>query len=158
MTDDRLPWDVTGSGEPTGPGTDRPLKTTEGKRPLAKGWRILLIFLGLLSVLLGVIGIVVPGLPTTAFLLLAAYLFARSSERMRIWLLNSPVLGRFIRDYQKRGGVSPQTRIRAIILIWTMIGLSTWLFIHDRTVDVIVIILGGIGTLVMGFLVPSARK
>ncbi|HRY98736.1 MAG TPA: YbaN family protein [Bacteroidales bacterium] len=158
MTED-LPPQGTSDAAAAGTPVPDPSTASAGKRKhLPPGWRFLFLVMGSLSVVLGIIGIVVPGLPTTAFLLLAAYLFARSSERMRLWLLHSPLLGRYIRDYQERGGVTPRTRLRAIVLIWSMIGLSTWLFIENRTVDILVILLGGIGTLVMGFLVPSARK
>ena len=61
----------------------------------------LFVFLGSLSLALGIIGIVVPGLPTTSFVLLAAYLYARSSEKLYSKLLNHKFLGGYIRDFQK---------------------------------------------------------
>ena len=67
--------------------------------------RYIYIGLGLLAVGLGALGVVVPGLPTTPFLLLASWLFYRSSPRLQQWLLAS-WLGRYIRNYQRRGGMT----------------------------------------------------
>ena len=61
--------------------------------------RYLLLAIGWLSVALGVIGIFLPVLPTTPFLLLAAACFVRSSRRFYIWLVTHPHLGPWIRDY-----------------------------------------------------------
>lgn len=109
--------------------------------------RILFIFLGSLSVCLGLIGIVVPGLPTTSFLLLAAYLYARSSKRFYDALLNNKYLGGYIKDFQK--GMSVRAKIRAIGLMWTMILISAFVFIEIIYVRYILIGVGVIGTIVM---------
>ena len=67
--------------------------------------RYIYIVLGLLAVGLGALGVVVPGVPTTPFLLLASWLFYRSSPRLQQWLLAS-WLGKYIRGYQRRGGMT----------------------------------------------------
>ena len=67
--------------------------------------RTLYIVFGLLCVGLGALGVVVPGLPTTPFLLLASWLFYRSSPRLQKWLLQS-WLGGYIRNYHLRGGMT----------------------------------------------------
>lgn len=72
--------------------------------------------LGLLSLVLGLVGVVLPVLPTTVFVLLAASFFARSSTRMHEWLLS----GRFgpaIRDYQAGLGIPLQVKIYAIAMV-----------------------------------------
>ncbi|MDP2236826.1 MAG: YbaN family protein [Bacteroidales bacterium] len=107
----------------------------------------LFIFLGTLSLSLGLIGIVVPGLPTTSFLLLAAYLYARSSRRLYNALLNHKFLGGYIKDFQK--GMSVRAKIRAISMMWTMILISAFFFIKILWVQLVVIGVGFVGTFVM---------
>jgi len=82
--------------------------------------RALYIFFGGLSLTLGLIGIVLPVLPTTVFLLLAAFFFAKSSQRLHNWIINHKRFGPPIVDWQKYGAVSKIARIRAVS---TMIGL-----------------------------------
>ena len=89
--------------------------------------RYLLLAVGWLSVALGVIGIFVPVLPTTPFLLLAATCFVRSSRRFYLWLVNHPRLGPWIRDYLEGNGIPLKGKIYAIGLMWLSIGFSCYL-------------------------------
>lgn len=115
----------------------------------------LFIFLGTLSLSLGLIGIVVPGLPTTSFLLLSAYLYARSSQRLYNALLNHKFLGGYIKDFQK--GMSIRAKIRAISMMWTMIFISAFFFIKILWVQLVVIGVGFVGTFVMARL-PGRKE
>ena len=89
--------------------------------------RYLLQGTGWLSVVLGVIGIFLPVLPTTPFLLLAAACFARSSPRFYHWLVDHPRLGPWIRDYLNGDGIPLKGKVYAIGLMWASIGFSCWL-------------------------------
>ena len=89
--------------------------------------RYTLLAIGWLSVLLGVIGIFVPVLPTTPFLLLAAACFVRSSRRFFLWLVNQKHLGPWIRDYLEGNGIPLKGKVYAIGLMWASIGLSCYL-------------------------------
>nr|WP_319527554.1 YbaN family protein [Pseudomonas laurentiana] len=89
--------------------------------------RYLLLAIGWLSVALGVIGIFLPVLPTTPFLLLAAACFARSSPRFHDWLINHPQLGPWIRDYLNGEGIPLKGKVYAIGLMWASISLSCYL-------------------------------
>lgn len=89
--------------------------------------RYALLAIGWLSVLLGVIGIFVPVLPTTPFLLLAAACFVRSSRRFYLWLVNHKHLGPWIRDYLEGNGIPLKGKVYAIGLMWASIGLSCYL-------------------------------
>ena len=89
--------------------------------------RYTLLAIGWLSVLLGVIGIFVPVLPTTPFLLLAAACFVRSSPRFYLWLVNHKHLGPWIRDYLEGNGIPLKGKVYAIGLMWASIGLSCYL-------------------------------
>jgi len=92
-----------------------------------RGVRYALLTLGWLSVVLGVIGIFVPVLPTTPFLLLAAACFARSSRRFYLWLVSHPRLGPWIRDYLDGQGIPLKAKIYTLSLMWVSIALSCYL-------------------------------
>lgn len=88
--------------------------------------RYLLFAGGCLSVVLGVIGIFLPVLPTTPFLLLAAACFARSSKRFYLWLVLHPKLGPWIRDYLDGQGLPLKGKVWALVLMWASISVSMW--------------------------------
>jgi hypothetical protein len=79
---------------------------------------------GALSVVFGVIGIVVPLWPTTCFLLLAAWCFARSSRAAELWLYENRLFGRYLRDYRERGVISTRLRTTSVATLWVCIALS----------------------------------
>ena len=84
--------------------------------------RWLLLAGGALCVLLGVAGIVLPLVPTTPFLLLAAWCFARSSERFYRRLLAHRWLGPYIRNYRDGGGMTRRAKVSTLVLLWIAIG------------------------------------
>ncbi len=79
--------------------------------------RLILLGLGWVMVLFGVAGIFLPLLPTTPFLLLAAWLFARSSPRLEQWLFDHPLFGRPLRDWREDGAISRGAKICALSLM-----------------------------------------
>ncbi|WP_217477160.1 YbaN family protein [Stutzerimonas stutzeri] len=89
--------------------------------------RYVLLGVGWLSVVLGVVGIFLPVLPTTPFLLLAAACFVRSSRRFYNWLVMHPRLGPWFRDYLEGNGVPLKGKIYSIVAMWLSISLSCWL-------------------------------
>lgn len=89
--------------------------------------KTLYIIAGTLALLLGIIGIFLPLLPTTPFLLLASACYIRGSERMHQWLLNQRHLGPYLRSYQAGRGIPLRAKIAAISLMWTSLGISMWL-------------------------------
>ncbi len=111
--------------------------------------RLLLVLLGFFFVAVGFVGIVVPGLPTTPFLLLAAYFFVRSSPKHYQWLINHKTFGPFINDFIKKGGITLRIKIIAIVFMWMMISASVLIFISNLSVKIIVLIAGLIGTTVV---------
>lgn len=86
-----------------------------------------LIFAGTVCVALGVLGMFLPLLPTTVFLLMAAYCYSRSSERFHTWLLNNRLCGKYIRNYKSGNGMSVRQKITTIATLWVSIGLSVWM-------------------------------
>lgn len=85
-----------------------------------------LIVLGWGAVSLGVIGIFLPVLPTTPFLILAASCFAKSSERFHAWLLGSPLLGPIIRDWEEKRSVSPAVKRWAMCVVLLTFSISIY--------------------------------
>jgi uncharacterized membrane protein YbaN (DUF454 family) len=73
---------------------------------------------------LGVIGILVPVLPTTPFLLVAAFFFARSSDRFYHWLVNNRWFGEYIRNYREGRGIPLREKVVALTLMWLTIILA----------------------------------
>jgi uncharacterized membrane protein YbaN (DUF454 family)/ribosomal protein S18 acetylase RimI-like enzyme len=86
--------------------------------------KYLLIAAGLVSLGLGVIGIFLPLLPTTPFLLLSAFCFIRSSKRLYNWLTGHRLFGAYISDYLKYRTIPLRTKVFAVVLLWTTIGIS----------------------------------
>lgn len=89
--------------------------------------KLAMVCAGWLCVVLGVLGIFLPLLPTTPFLLLAAWLFARSSERFHSWLLSHPKLGPIISTWQNGGGLERRVRRRILTVLWLSMALSMYI-------------------------------
>ena len=119
--------------------------------------RAFYIILGCIAVVLGTIGIFVPGLPTTPFVLLASWCFYRSSPRLQGWLLQS-FLGKYIREYRDKGGLTLRKRISIILLMATMVVISTIFFIKTLPIRIVVWVAGVIGCIVVGFVIPKAKR
>ncbi len=81
----------------------------------------LLVVIGFASLFLGIIGIAVPLLPTTPFLLLSAACFLRGSDRLYQWLMNNRLFGSYIRNYQEHKAIPLKAKILAICLLWITI-------------------------------------
>ncbi len=120
--------------------------------------KAILIILGTLSLGIGIIGIFVPGLPTTPFILLTAGLYLRSSDRLYQMLVQNTYLGNYIKDFQKNRGVTRITKIYSITLMWIMIFISVYFFIANALIKWLIIIIGVIGTVVMGYILPTIKN
>lgn len=86
--------------------------------------KTLLIVSGIVSLTFGGIGVFLPLLPTTPFVLLAAACFAGSSPSMHRRLSNSPFFGEYIENYRTGGGVRRSAKIRAQVFLWTGLAIS----------------------------------
>ncbi len=89
--------------------------------------RWLLIILGWLAVVLATLGVVLPLLPTTPFLLLAAWCFARSSPRFHAWLLYRSWFGSYLRHWQQHRALPPGAKWKAVLMIVLTFAVSLWL-------------------------------
>lgn len=120
--------------------------------------KLLFISLGTLSLAIGIIAIFVPGLPTTAFLLLTAALYMRSSDKLYQRLLANKYVGPYILEFRTNKGMTKRTKLHAIGTMWFMIAISTIFMVQDTIVRIIIIAVGLIGTIVMGFIVRTSDK
>jgi len=93
--------------------------------------RALWLIAGTICIVLGAIGIVLPILPTTPFLLAAAACYYKSSPRMHKWLLNNRWFGEYIRNYKEGRGLPLKTKITALAMLWLTIGISS-VFLLNR--------------------------
>ncbi|WP_406647292.1 YbaN family protein [Aliisedimentitalea scapharcae] len=98
--------------------------------------------LGLLCVALAVIGIVLPLLPTVPFLLLAAFLFANSSDRLHNWILEHNIFGPLIEDWRSSGSIRPGAKKAATVSIAAVFALSLILGVPTYVVVIQAVVLG----------------
>lgn len=103
--------------------------------------RGLLIVAGSVFLGLGILGIILPLLPTTPFLLLAAACYARSSKRIYTWLLTNKWFGNYIKNYREGKGVPLKVKISAISLLWVTILFSTIQLIDNLLVRILLILI-----------------
>ena len=103
--------------------------------------RWVLIIVGSFFAGLGILGIFLPLLPTTPFLLLAAACYIRSSERLYNWLLNNKWIGRYIKNYLEGKGVPLKSKVLSISALWITIGYSVFFVVNIFSVRVILILI-----------------
>lgn len=109
------------------------------------GKRILFFTAGSLALSAGVIGIFLPVLPTTPFLLLASFCFVRSSERIHQWLIQHPVFGDYINNYMTHKGITKADRRKALCFLWLTLGL-TIIFSNSLHLRVALAVIGSLVT------------
>lgn len=88
--------------------------------------KILLTIVGSIAVILAILGVFLPLLPTTPFLLLASACYLRGSKRMHRWLLNNRVFGEYLRNYEEGKGIPLKAKIIALVLLWASLALSIY--------------------------------
>ncbi len=112
--------------------------------------------LGAVALALGIVGVVVPLLPTTPFLILAAYLFSRGSGRLHAWLVDHPTFGPPIRHWREHRAVSRRAKVSASIAIVLIFAFSVVLALPAWALALQAIVLGGVA----GFLItrPTPPK
>lgn len=86
--------------------------------------KYILMSLGMLFLAIGIIGIALPLLPTTPFLLLTGFCFAKSSPKLHHWLINNKLFGKYIKNYQENKGISLRVKITSLFFLWLSIGYT----------------------------------
>ena len=112
--------------------------------------------LGVLCVVLGIIGVFLPGLPTTEFILAASYLFARSSPAIEGWLERNRWLGPPLRHFKETRGMPRKAKALALTSMWTGAGISTYMLATAGIgIQLLVLAMGAIGTVTILFFVRT---
>jgi uncharacterized membrane protein YbaN (DUF454 family) len=118
--------------------------------------RIIYVFLGTLFLGMGLIGIVVPILPTTPFLLLSAACYVRGSKRIHNWMINHRVFGEYIRNYMEGKGISFRHKIFTLTFLWLAMIFSIFYMIEIFLVRILLVIVA-IAVSVHIIRLPSTR-
>ena len=133
-------------------------QTTVTKPKRQKALRALLIAAGTICLTLGAIGIFLPILPTTPFLLLAAACYLRSSKRIHKWLLNNRWFGEYIKNYQAGRGIPLKTKIIAITVLWLAIVYSTIFVVNEILIAQIALLAIAAGVSLHLIRLPTFKK
>ncbi len=120
--------------------------------------RLLLVVAGLASVGMAYLGAILPGLPTTPWVLLASYCFARSLPRLQRWLKRSPVFGRLLHDWEEHRGIRKSVKMVAVVMVVTVVTLSLTLSSLPVWVKCVIGGLAIVGISVIVGVVPTIRE
>lgn len=120
--------------------------------PLVRG---LLVSAGVLALCLAVLGVLLPGLPTTPFVLLAAACFAKASPRLHHWLLNQRHLGPMVRDWEAHRSLPVRIKWLSTSVMTAMVCLSAWQMAHKPWVASGLLLLGALGAWVVWRCIPT---
>jgi uncharacterized protein len=93
--------------------------------------KVMLIIIGLVSLLLGIVGIFVPLLPTTPFLLLSAACFTKSSGKLYHWMYNNKWFGQYLTNYHEGKGIRLKHKISTLLLLWLTISYSSFFIVES---------------------------
>ncbi|MCQ0093605.1 YbaN family protein [Roseovarius sp. M141] len=129
--------------------SDPPPSPDNNARPGGSVLRALWVCVGTVSLALGAVGVILPLLPTTPFVLLAAFAFARSAPRLRAWLTDNRVFGPIIMDWEARGVIAPRYKamactVMAAVLLGSVLGGLAW-----RLIVIQAICMGGAAAYVL---------
>lgn len=106
----------------------------------------------------GVIGLFLPVLPTTPFILLAAICYARGSETFYSWIMHHRVFGRYIACYTSEQGVPLRHRHITILVLWIVIGITLVFFVHSEMLRVLLILIAGLVSTGLYLMKPQPWK
>ena len=122
-----------------------------------KAKRAVYLVVGTVSLGLACVGIVLPLLPTTPFLLLSAACYLKSSKRMHNWLLNHKLFGQYIKNYLEGKGISLQAKVISLAFLWAAICFSA-LFVMPLLIVQVVLLVVGVAVTVHVILVPTFKS
>jgi uncharacterized membrane protein YbaN (DUF454 family) len=112
---------------------------------------------GTISLGLGAVGMFLPVLPTTPFLLLSAACYYKGSERMHRWLLNNKLFGSYIRNYKEGKGISQAGKALTISVLWTAISFSALLMVNNYIAQIVLFAIA-IAVTIHIITLPTFRK
>ena len=129
----------------------------ESKRGSSSLKKAIFTVAGTISLGLGAVGMFLPILPTTPFLLLSAACYYKGSERMHRWLLNNKLFGSYIRNYKEGKGISQAGKAFTIFLLWTAISFSALFMVNNYIVQIVLFAIA-IAVTIHIIALPTFRK
>jgi len=111
---------------------------------------------GVLAVLLGILGLFLPLLPTTPFLLLASWCFARGSDRLHRWLLSHRVFGAYLRNFEAGRGIPLKAKIVATVMLWASMLYAMRRF-DTPAIPILMVLTGACVSLYLWRFLPTLR-
>lgn len=126
------------------------------REPHRRLTRVALVLAGWVALGLAVLGAILPGLPTTPFVLLAAACFAKGSPRWHAWLLSNRWLGPMVRDWETHHALPLKVKWLASVMMSAMVGLSAWRLAGRPALQGVILSLAVIGLIVV-WRIPTRR-
>ena len=127
---------------------------THGVSSFRKG---IFVVAGTISLGLGALGVFLPVLPTTPFLLLSAAFYYKGSERMHRWLLNNKLFGNYIKNYKEGRGIALKAKAITLCLLWTTICYSAFFIVNVTALQIVLFVIAG-GVSIHILTLPTFRK
>lgn len=113
---------------------------------------------GVLAVGVGGLGVIIPGLPTTPFFIVAAWCFSRSSPRLEQWVLDLRGIGPLVRDHRSGLGVPRRVKVLAISMMAVAVTLSTAIAVDTLALRLVIVGLGVAGFSYVAFAIPTRER
>jgi uncharacterized membrane protein YbaN (DUF454 family) len=129
----------------------------ESRRKPSNLKKVIFVLAGTISLGLGAVGVFLPILPTTPFLLLSAACYYKGSERMHRWLLSNRLFGSYVRNYKEGKGISLTGKILTLSLLWITICLSAFYVMNNYAVQIVLFAVA-IAVTIHIMTLPTARK
>ena len=114
-----------------------------------KTQKLIYNIMGTVSLAFAFIGVILPIIPTTPFVLLSAACYYKGSKRLHSWLSRNEMFGPIIRDFEEHGGMRKITKIKALTIMWTAVLASALLILDTLTMQALVVLVAVIGTVSM---------
>lgn len=104
--------------------------------------RLFFLSLGTTFFSIGAVGVVIPVLPTTPFILISVFCFGKSSKRAERWISNNRYFGSYIENYKNKNGVPLDIKLKSIAFLWTMLIISIMFFSNNDYLSLLLVIIG----------------
>ena len=129
----------------------------DGTRRVSSFRKGIFVVAGTVSLGLGALGVFLPVLPTTPFLLLSAAFYYKGSERMHRWLLNNKLFGNYIKNYKEGRGITLKAKAITLLLLWTTICYSAFFIVNMIALQIVLLAIAG-GVSIHILTLPTFRK
>jgi uncharacterized membrane protein YbaN (DUF454 family) len=133
------------------------MQDTEKKSITGSFKKGIYFIIGTLALAAGIVGAFLPVIPTTPFILLSAWCFFRSSSKIYQWVISNETFGPTIENFQKGKGITVNTKIRAVVMMWLTISISVYFFIRNMYIIAFVYLIA-IGVTVYLYKLPTLKE